>query len=131
MLVDALYRLDFDGKQWMVTVERYREKRSVRQNKLLMLWMNVISRSRLETHGEYIPPGALKETFKKILLGESVGVFQGEIYHYVKETSSLNTKEFAEFLNQIEIYAATELNIILPRPDDLYWESMGITRRAA
>lgn len=47
----------------------------------------------------------------------------GEKVEKVYETSSmLNTVKMSEFMNKIQTDAASELGIILPTPDDKYFE---------
>lgn len=115
-------------KPWYVTIDNNEETRSLKQNKLLMFWMNYISKSRLETHGEYLHPEGLKEWFKELFLGQTACMLDERVVVYTRSTSDLKVKEFSEFLNQIEIYAVIKLSIVLPRPDDYYWEAMGIKR---
>ncbi len=45
----------------------------------------------------------------------------------IRSTKKLKVKEFAEYLEKIEIFSAQELSYQLPRPEDLYWQSMGVT----
>jgi hypothetical protein len=37
-------------------------------------------------------------------------------------TSSLDTRQFTEFLNNIQSDAAAEFGIRLPTPEDMYWD---------
>ena len=45
----------------------------------------------------------------------------------LRSTTKLKVKEFKDYLEQIDILMS-EYGIILPRPEDLYYESMGIKR---
>lgn len=45
-------------------------------------------------------------------------------------TRSMNTKQFANYLENIDRDTIMNLGLALSRPDDLYWEAMGIKRRA-
>ena len=45
----------------------------------------------------------------------------------IRGTSKLKVGEFAQFLEQVEIFSAQELDFVMPRPEDLYWQAMGVT----
>jgi hypothetical protein len=45
----------------------------------------------------------------------------------LRSTTKLKVKEFKDYLEQIDILMS-EYGIILSRPEDLYYESMGIKR---
>ena len=45
----------------------------------------------------------------------------------IKGTSKLKVGEFAEYLEKVEIFSKQELDFVMPRPEDLYWQAMGVT----
>ena len=51
----------------------------------------------------------------------------GSIKAITKHTSDCTVKELTVFMEKMEHYAVTELGLMLPRPDDLYWQAMGIS----
>ena len=46
-----------------------------------------------------------------------------QIYHIGTSTKDLNTFEFKQYLDKIQIFAASELGITLPDPEDLKFEA--------
>jgi hypothetical protein len=62
-------------------------------------------------------------------LGYTETVVMGKTIKQLVSTADLKVKPFADYLRQIEIFAASDLGIVLPSGDDLYWEAMGIKRK--
>ena len=87
-------------------------KRSIPQNKLLHMWIQCICN---ETGNDF---ETVKTELKFMFLGsESKKGLKG----YVKlprSTTTLNTKEFMTFLDQIHSEMLSEWGIYLPRPED-------------
>lgn len=125
----------------------YKLQRSVLQNKLYWKWITIIGNELGYTKEE------MHELYKERLLipifirdnegfAEMVGAVKAVRGRKMKEqadilkreiirltsTTDCTTAQFAEYLTDIERDAAN-LSIILPHPDDLYWESLGIKRK--
>lgn len=95
-------------KDWQITVEPYRKKRSLNQNAYLHMILGVIAN---ET-GNSIED--VKEFYKYQYLGTKP-ILVGEIDCFVsRSTTELSTKEMADFTEKIIAHAQTELGIILP-----------------
>ena len=103
-----------EGKKYSVSVILNRSKRSIPQNRLYFLWLNCIS---AETGNEVED---LHDYFKDHFLARRVVVF-GEERNAAISTTKLNTAEFTAFLDKVQQFAAGE-GIILPNPEDLYFE---------
>ena len=104
---------DVFSKEKRVKIDIFREKRTLDQNKLYWLWLTCIS---VQTGNE---KEDLHEYFVyKFLEPELVQVFDKTIYKRLS-TKQLDTRQFAEYLNKIQIFANTELTIELPNPEDL------------
>ena len=103
-----------EGKQYNISISLKREKRSIQQNRLYHLWLNCIS---AETGNEVED---LHDYFKGRFLARRVVVF-GEERNAAISTTKLNTAEFTAFLDKVQQFAANE-GIILPNPEDLYFE---------
>ena len=103
-----------EGKQYNVSISLKREKRSIQQNRLYHLWLNCISS---ETGNEVED---LHDYFKDRFLSRKVEIF-GDEYNTGTSTKKLNTAEFTAFLDKVQQFAAGE-GIILPNPEDLYFE---------
>ena len=101
-------------KQYNVTVNLHRQTRSCPQNRLYWMWINCISR---ETGND---PADLHEYFgDKWLQKIEVKMFDGFIVRKSQSTTTLNTAEFTAYLDKIQIFASSELGIVLPNPEDL------------
>ena len=110
-----------------VTVKEYEQNRSAAQNRLMHQWFNKISEHYFLTHGEAYAPLAWKEMLKEKFLGfDMIEMPDGSIKAITKHTSDCTVKELTVFMEKMEHYAVTELGLMLPRPDDLYWQAMGI-----
>lgn len=112
-----------------ITIKEYVKNRSHAQNRLMHDWFNKMSEHYFLTTGESYAPLAWKELLKEKFLGfDMIELPDGTIKAITKHTSDCNTKELTEFLEKIDYYAVTELGLILPKPDDLWWEAMGIAK---
>lgn len=112
------------GNKYRVEVKRNYDRRTLAQNSLLHLWCNESSREYATIYGPYYKPVSWKEYFKQMFLGEESTNINGRIVTWIKRTSDLNKKEFTEFLNNIDIYMASEFNIQLSHPEDVYLVAM-------
>ncbi len=103
-----------EGKKYKVSVTLHRDRRSLSQNSLYWLWLNCIS---AETGNDV---DALHDYFKGRFLSRKVEIF-GDECSVGTSTTKLNTAEFTAFLDKVQQFAAGE-GIILPNPEDLYFE---------
>ena len=114
-------------KPLRVLVEPYKKNRSLAQNSLMWLWLNQMAKTLQVEHGVKADSEGLKQYFQEKWLGyKAVWIDEERMYKRVIGTSELNTAQFTEFLQQIEAYAASELGMTLPHPEDQYYEAMGI-----
>jgi hypothetical protein len=126
--ITSLQELPIDVPM-VVSITEYRKNRSLAQNKLLHAWITKIAEHWRDSTGQVISMEAWKEYLKRTFLGYEVVALPNASYiELTRKTSTLNTKEFTEFLELIDAYAVTDLNLILPHPDDLYYEAMGLSR---
>lgn len=104
-----------NGKRYDINIVVHRERRTIDQNRLLFLWINCISSETGQDKDN------LHRYFKdKFLTRDYIRVFGKQIY-IEPTTTTLDTKQFADYLNQIQVFAQVELGIILPNPDDAIW----------
>lgn len=114
-LLKSLITLDLE-KQWIVSIELYRNKRTTDQNSLYWLWIEAIV---LETGNE---KEYLHEYFKdKYLAKEEKLIFESNVKPRIS-TAKLNTKEFTIYLDKIQLFVAEELGITLPYREDNNFE---------
>lgn len=99
-----------------VVIKRHREQRTLSQNDLMWMWLKCIE----DVTGT--PKQDIYLYYCKKFLLRSVSI--GDKLETVHDTSSrLNTQQMTEFLNNIQADAATEFGIILPTPQDKYFET--------
>ncbi len=91
-----------DGKYVMV-IKEIQHSRSLQQNRLYWIWLTIIAD---ETGHE---PKEMHEYFRAEFL-----TCLDKKFPYVRSTTDLSVGEFTAYLNKIEFFATTELNIILP-----------------
>lgn len=99
------------NKIWDVKIEEHKASRSTQQNRLYWEWMTILGDetglSKEDMHA----------TFSIRLLGPEVFFVDGKQYVRARSTTSLTTKEFSEYLDQISA-TAMAMEIRLPRPAD-------------
>jgi hypothetical protein len=114
MVIGYIKRLDLK-KTYTVEVTEKRVKRTISQNALYWLWLTCIA---FETGND---KDELHDLFKrKYLQPERVMIFEDQFLRY--STTKLNTTQFKYYLDNIQVFASTELAIHLPDPKDKYWD---------
>jgi hypothetical protein len=107
--------------RWVITITKYKKKRSIEQNAVLHWYINDIAK---ETG---MNPEIIKEALKMKFLtttmldgdGEPLCDKQtGEVLTYVRSTTDLNTVEFMTFLEEIRLWSQEFLNLYLPLPNE-------------
>lgn len=105
-----------DGKPYTVEIKVKRKQRSTDQNRLYWLWLTCI----MAETGEH--KDRLHEFFKQHFLGgEEHWAFNKYQVIVPRSTSTLDTKQMTDYLERVQQFAATELGIVLPNPEDLQW----------
>lgn len=114
------------GKAVEIIIKPHRKHRTLAQNALFHAWMTEIAKHYAETHGDWHPPEVWKEYLKRLFLGEKAHTMpDGRVVTTTRGTSDLKVDEFAAFLDQIDMWAAQELELMLPHPEDMWAEAMG------
>lgn len=104
-----------DGKQFIVSIDKKKEVRSLPQNKLYWMWLGCISS---ETGNEVKD---LHEHFTEYYLPrETIRIFD-KVTERPISTTKLSTAEFTIYLDKIEMFASSELGIVLPHPEDIFF----------
>lgn len=113
---------DFKDKDrvWIV-IEKYYAKRSLKQNNLLHLYLSEIAKEtgmQLEQIKD-----ALKKKFLTVALTTKDGEIiadkeSGEVLERVRGTSELTVVEFMEFTDNVRLWSAEFLGLILPLPEE-------------
>jgi hypothetical protein len=133
------YLAPLEGKRVVVTIEKQKSSRSLQQNKLYWVYIDILSKelghSKDEMH-ELVKYKFLKlKRFISVVNGKSVilaledGIYvdvsTGEIYDIEKvepydkigSTATLTKSEFIEFIDSLIIWAQDFLGITLPHPE--------------
>ena len=103
----------YESKRVEITIQRLKSTRSVQQNRLWWLYINIISKDLGYTKDE------CHEILKyKLLKREKVDEKTGEIFEYLGSTTSLGKSEFADLVNELIRFCAETLGIVLPLPSE-------------
>jgi hypothetical protein len=102
----------FEGREVEIIVQKKRFVRSVQQNRLWWLYMDILHKelgySKEEVH----------EICKmKFLKREKVIESTGEVMEYLESTTRLTRTQFAETIDKLIMWAA-EMKIVLPLPNE-------------
>jgi hypothetical protein len=120
-MIQAHFKEYPDSDKAIIEIKDDKESRSIKQNRLYWEWVSVIGGelgyTKDETHA------ILRDKF----LGYTETTTKLSVIKELRSTTKLKVKEFKDYLEQIDILMS-EYGIILPRPEDLYYESMGIKR---
>ena len=107
-------RLDL-SKPYTVEIVQRKAVRTIDQNRLYWLWLTCIESETGNGRDD------LHDYFKrKYILPHETEIFGERQLKYT--TTDKDTAQFKEYLDKIQIFAATELAIKLPDPDDLHWD---------
>jgi hypothetical protein len=117
-LINVINQIPLDGKM-KVEIKKVTSKRSDAQNKLYWMWVGILADelgyTKIEMH----------ESLVQSLLAPVVKEIHGKMITIWPSTTSLKVGEFAEFLNDIDVFSITDLGITLPKPMDEYHMAMG------
>lgn len=109
-LIEHLKSLDMDLR-WEVTVKKYVRKRTKSQNSLYRMWVDVIARENGDDNDD-----VHDELLRKFCPIKTVTVFGEEVER--RSTTLLDTKEMSEYMDRVQAFAGSFLNITLPLPQD-------------
>lgn len=100
-------------KKAIIDLTQKLAKRSLSANNLYWLWLTCIEQETGNSKED------LHEYFKnKWIKAESKELF-GEFIQIKPSTTSLDTSKFKQYLDKIQVFVNTELEITLPDPEDL------------
>jgi hypothetical protein len=120
-MIQAHFKEYPDSDKAIIEIKDDKDSRSIKQNRLYWEWVSVIGGelgyTKDETHA------ILRDKF----LGYTETTTKLSVIKELRSTTKLKVKEFKDYLEQIDILMS-EYGIILSRPEDVYYESMGIKR---
>ena len=120
--INAINSLNLETK-WQIEIKKYRKNRSDAQNKLYHMWLKEISLHTGDT------TDGLHEHFKNEYLDTEYIMVMGKSLVKTKTTTTLNTKEFTEYLEKIEHFAWHFLNMTLSHPEELYLQALLLDKK--
>jgi hypothetical protein len=109
--IDKLPDGDYEGE-----VSKKKKKRSPSQNSLYWMYLSCI---KDETGNDV---DSLHKHFREKYLPITTSYLGSSLIEKLTSTTTLTTVQFKDYLDQIVAFAATELSIILPDPNDLIFE---------
>ena len=99
--------------RFMVTVTRSMHRRTVDQNRLYWLWISCMAR---ETGNS---KEAMHDLMRGMFLGKETVTAGNREAEVPRSTKGLDTEQFTNYLERIRVFAAEELSVVLPDPQDL------------
>jgi hypothetical protein len=102
-----------------IEIKKYRKNRSNAQNRLMWMWLGIISDETGNSAED------LHSIFKMKFLGSERITALGTTFERPKSTTMLTTTQFSDYLDKIE-GLATQCQIILPHPVGLYEDAHGL-----
>lgn len=100
---------------YVITIARKKEPRSVEQNALMWLWFTCMEQ---ETG---TPKQDIHDYYCQKFLQRDIQ-WNGRVERITEGTSKQTKERMTVFLNQVQADAAVEFGITLPSPEDKYWE---------
>lgn len=99
--------LPADGS-YQITIQKVSTNRSLNQNNLYWQWLTIISDNTGNDVNE------LHTYFKTVFLGMKTTEVFGRVIETVSDSHTLSVSEFANYMTQVQAFAASELGIELP-----------------
>ena len=115
-------------KPIQVKVQEYQSKRSLSQNNLMWAWYTEISKFWYESTDDWFDPELWHDQLKEKCLGFEVIATPNGQKKRLRSTKKLGVKGMAEYLNNVELYMGSKFQVQLSKPEDLYYESMGVKK---
>jgi hypothetical protein len=100
----------------IIEIKEDKDSRSTKQNRLYWQWIKVMTETGYTKDEMHV---IMRDKF----LGYEEVTTKTNVIRVLRSTTDLKVGEFKDYLEQIDIFAS-EYGIVLPRPEDLYFESM-------
>lgn len=108
--------LNVTDKQWDITIEPHRMKKTASQNRLMWLWLEKVVQLIHEDTGQ--SKTTVHEYFKQQFLEPEVGEINGVIVK-TWSTKPLERADMSKYLDKIYAHVVSEWGLLLPVPEDL------------
>lgn len=114
-VVQHIAALNVD-KPWAITIEPYKERRTLSQNALMWKWVEAVVMHIHEATGQ--EKEDVHEWLKTQFLPAKVIEIDGRVvFRY--STKGLTTAGMSKYMDKIYAWATTEMGLLLPVPEDL------------
>ena len=100
----------------IIEIKRNLDSRSTKQNKLYWQWLTVMTETGYTKDEMHV---IMRDKF----LGYEEVTTKTDVIRVLRSTTDLKVGQMKDYLEQIDIFAS-KYDIVLPRPEDLYFESM-------
>lgn len=102
--------------EYTLKIVRKTKPRTISQNSLMWMWYKCME----DATGT--PKEDFHDYYKSKYLSRDVAIGK-QLYRVTGSTSDLNTLQMTHFLEKVKADAATEFGIILPLPEDRYYQA--------
>ena len=107
-------------KPLLVSSEPWHRQRSEAQNRLYWWWLGIIAEHWNAAKGEHTVDDDWHEWFRKRFIRRRVRKMGRRKVEARKSTTDLNVTQFSGYLTKVEQYCHDRLDLVLPRPEELY-----------
>jgi hypothetical protein len=122
--LQAIARLDLEGKQWEYTVKRHRKRRSNAQNNLYHAWVDEVVDHLVDTTG--YERHEVHKLFKDSFLAPGRDIrIKGLSTPAEPTTTTLDTAGMATYMDQIYRWVSAEFGFALRLPPVMGYDSDG------
>jgi hypothetical protein len=101
-----------------VIIRPHKSKRSLSQNALYWVRLDVIRLHIADSTGQIYSAEDIHEFFKGRFLPTKVVTVGGQALKIRQTTTKMDTAEFAEYMDNIEMFCADRLHLFLPVPGE-------------
>jgi len=122
-LVRSFFRDNPKAEKAVISLKEDRMNRTQRQNALYWMWVKIIADESGYTRD------AMHDILRDKFLGYRTVKTKDKVIEVLRSTTGLNVEDMKDYLTEIDMFA-TEFGMMLPRPEDLYYESMGFKRKS-
>jgi len=120
-MVKSFFKDNPKVEKAVLSIKEDKLTRSEKQNKLYWKYLTVLADFTGYTKD------AMHDIMRDKFLGYRTVKTRDKNISVLRSTTDLNTKEMKDYLESIDMFAAS-YDILLPRPEDLYYEAMGYKR---
>ncbi len=110
----------FEGKQIVIKIEKFKNKRSTQQNRFYYGVIIPIVQNCLKEAGHIMTNESTHDLIKLKFLKETLFVNEttGEVIERIKSTTELSTSQFMDLLAEINNFTFEYFGVSLPSPND-------------